>query len=119
MVQGFKTRCRCGAALNKRELRNPLFKLLIGRGGSEESFCSKPCLDRACQGVGLFRCDEAAVQLFQCPICHKFCLTSEDPLDNTWVALGEAVCSKECHEKAYALMREKQHEIVFYHPQPP
>lgn len=59
-----------------------------------------------------------AVQLFQCPICHRFALTSEDPLENDWVALGDPVCSETCYEKAYELMREKQHEIVFY-TQPP
>lgn len=66
----------------------------------------------------LFICEEPRVpiQLFLCPICKKFSLTSEDPLDNTWVALGEAVCSKECYEQAYALMRESQHEIKFYPP---
>lgn len=58
------------------------------------------------------------VQLYQCPICKRFALTSEDPLDNSWVCLGEAVCSKECYEKGYELMREKQNEIPFYHTQP-
>lgn len=67
----------------------------------------------------MFRCEpEPAVQLFKCPICLKYSLISEDPLDNCWVALGEAVCSKECHEKAYALMRVKQQQIPLYH-QPP
>lgn len=70
----------------------------------------------------LFICEEpateSAIQVFRCPICLRYTLISEDPCENNWVALGEAVCSKECHEKAYELMREKQHAIPLYH-QPP
>lgn len=68
----------------------------------------------------IFVCEsEPAIQLFACPICGKFVLTSENPLENEWVALGSVVCSEPCYEKAYELMRERQHETPVYHTQPP
>lgn len=51
--------------------------------------------------------------LYPCPVCLEATLLSEDPLDNEWVALGEAVCSKPCHEAAYDLMRGDQAELLF------
>jgi hypothetical protein len=41
-------------------------------------------------------------------MCRLPKLVSEDPNDNDWVALGEAVCSRECHEQAYDLLRHVQ-----------
>lgn len=68
----------------------------------------------------LFQCEpvEPTIQLFKCPICEKYCLTSNDPLENSWVALGDVVCSQSCYETAYDLERERQHELPFY-TQPP
>ena len=60
--------------------------------------------------------DNQAVTLYQCPVCRKYTLESEDPNDSVWVALGEAVCSRQCHEKAYDLMRETQHTLPFHPP---
>lgn len=48
----------------------------------------------------------------KCPICHLYKLNSEDPLDNDWVALGEAVCSQQCHAEAYNLMRDRQLQLL-------
>lgn len=66
-----------------------------------------------------FHCEELAIQLYPCGVCGTFNLTSNDPLDNQWTAFGDIVCSQECYEKAYDLMREKQHEISFYPLHPP
>lgn len=48
---------------------------------------------------------------YLCPICHEPKLDSEDPLDNDWVALGEAVCGHACHEEAYRLMNRQQLQL--------
>lgn len=43
--------------------------------------------------------------MFRCPVCREPKLTTEDPNDDnaTWVALGEVVCGRICHEQAYEL----------------
>lgn len=72
MVKGLRSRCRCGTALKKKELQNPLFKLLVGRGGSEESFCSKSCLDTACREQTVSKCMDLGIpfhpEQFQTPL---------------------------------------------------
>lgn len=58
-----------------------------------------------------------AIQLYRCPICREYKLTTEDPNDDTvdWVALGEVVCGSACHAKAYDLMRTAQYVLPFEH----
>lgn len=48
---------------------------------------------------------QTALFKFMCPICREFTLETDDVHEATWVALGEAVCSRECHENAYDLFR--------------
>lgn len=51
-----------------------------------------------------------------CPICKLPKLDTQDPNHSEWVALGEAVCSRQCHEEAYDLVRHVQYELL---PAPP
>jgi menaquinone-dependent protoporphyrinogen IX oxidase len=46
-----------------------------------------------------------------CPICREAKLDTEDVNDATWVALGEPVCSRECHEEAYDFVRHTQLQL--------
>lgn len=70
--------------------------------------------------ASLFQCTEPreALQLYRCPICKKFNLTTEDPNDDRvdWVALGEVVCGRECHTEAYDLMRTTQPLLPLHDP---
>lgn len=50
-------------------------------------------------------------KLFVCPICLVPKMRTEDPNDANWVALGEVVCSHECHEKAYDFIRHVKTEL--------
>lgn len=49
-----------------------------------------------------------------CPVCLEQPLETDDPNNANWVALGEAVCSQECHTAAYDLEKYMPYDSIIH-----